>query len=171
MQITMDSVVSVSYQLEIKNDKNELEIVDASKEGSPLVFLFGHHNLIYGFERNLEGKSVGDTYDFWVTPEEGYGLSDPQQIVNLPMDTFKDKEGKLMEDILVVGTVVPMNNAEGHRINGTIKGITSTDVIMDFNHPLANKDLHFTGTVEKIRTATADEIAHGHVHGDGGVHH
>jgi FKBP-type peptidyl-prolyl cis-trans isomerase SlyD len=42
---------------------------------------------------------------------------------------------------------------------------------MDFNHPLADTDLHFSGSIAEIRTATADEIAHGHVHGPGGHHH
>ncbi|MBK7958225.1 MAG: hypothetical protein IPK03_08960 [Bacteroidetes bacterium] len=77
----------------------------------------------------------------------------------------------MMEDILVIGTAVLMNNDEGHRLTGIIKGITSTEVIMDFNHPMADKELHFTGTIVSVRPATPDEIAHGHVHGDGGVHH
>jgi FKBP-type peptidyl-prolyl cis-trans isomerase SlyD len=42
---------------------------------------------------------------------------------------------------------------------------------MDFNHPLAGKDLHFTGEILSIRNATEEEIAHGHVHGPGGHHH
>ncbi|MBK7958517.1 MAG: peptidylprolyl isomerase [Bacteroidetes bacterium] len=171
MIIEIDKVVSMTYELKIQNEQREWDLVDSSKEGHPLVFLYGHGNLIVGFERNVQGLKAGDHYDFKVSPEEGYGVSDARQVVNLPIDTFRDHEGKLMEDILVIGTAVPMNNDEGHRLTGIIKGITSTEVIMDFNHPMADKELHFTGTIVSVRPATPDEIAHGHVHGDGGVHH
>ena len=73
--------------------------------------------------------------------------------------------------MLKIGNAVPMNNDEGHRIQGIIKGITSSEVIMDFNHPLAGKELKFTGIIVSVRDATKDELDHGHVHGDGGVHH
>jgi FKBP-type peptidyl-prolyl cis-trans isomerase SlyD len=42
---------------------------------------------------------------------------------------------------------------------------------MDFNHPLAGQDLHFSGSIVDIREATSDEIAHGHAHGPGGHEH
>ena len=56
-------------------------------------------------------------------------------------------------------------------MQGLVVSIGDDHVMMDFNHPLAEKELIFTGKVIKIREATADEIAHGHVHGEGGVHH
>ena len=42
---------------------------------------------------------------------------------------------------------------------------------MDFNHPMAGKELNFTVTVADVRPATAEELEHGHVHGPGGHHH
>jgi FKBP-type peptidyl-prolyl cis-trans isomerase SlyD len=64
-----------------------------------------------------------------------------------------------------------MTDDQGNRMQGMVVSIGDDHVMMDFNHPLAEKELIFTGKVIKIREATADEIAHGHVHGEGGVHH
>jgi FKBP-type peptidyl-prolyl cis-trans isomerase SlyD len=171
MQVTYGAVVSLSYKLEIKDENSTIQMVDESQPGQPLVFLCGYGNVIPGYEKQLLGKEEGDTYDFWVMPEEGYGVSDPNQIAKISIDTFKDDEGKIMEDLLQLGAVVPMKNDEGHRIDGIIKGISDTDVIMDFNNPLADKELHFTGVIEKVREALPEEVDHGHVHGEGGHHH
>lgn len=171
MQVSQDTVVSLHYQLQVKDDNNQLQVIDASAPDKPLVFLFGHGNLIVGFEKNIHDKKINDSFSFIVSPDEGYGHIEPAQIVNLDINIFKDEQGNLLDDILKVGNVVPMNNDQGHRLHGTIKGITSSEVIMDFNHPLAGKELHFSGTIVSIRPATGDELDHGHVHGDGGVHH
>lgn len=171
MQITPNKVVSLHYQLQIADENNQLQTIDASAPDRPLVFLFGHGNLIVGFEKNIFEKKAEDSFDFLVTPEEGYGLVEENQIVNLDINIFRDEAGNLLEDVLKVGNAVPMNNDQGHRLQGVIKGITSSEVIMDFNHPLAGKELRFTGTIVSVREATQDELDHGHVHGDGGVHH
>jgi FKBP-type peptidyl-prolyl cis-trans isomerase SlyD len=64
-----------------------------------------------------------------------------------------------------------MSNNEGEQLRGTILEITDEFVKMDFNHPLAGIDLHFAGEILGVREATADEIDHGHVHGEHGHHH
>lgn len=71
-------------------------------------------------------------------------------------------------EIIKVGNLVPMVDGEGNHLQGKVEQITDKFVKMDFNHPLAGKDLHFVGTVGTIREATSDEISHGHVHGPGG---
>jgi FKBP-type peptidyl-prolyl cis-trans isomerase SlyD len=70
-----------------------------------------------------------------------------------------------------VGNMLPMVDQDGNRMQGLVIDINDDFVTMDFNHPLADKDLHFVGKVLNIRNASADEIAHGHVHGEGGIHH
>ena len=60
---------------------------------------------------------------------------------------------------------------QGNRMQGLVVAIEGETVTMDFNHPLAEKTLMFQGKILKIREATPEEIAHGHVHGEGGVHH
>jgi FKBP-type peptidyl-prolyl cis-trans isomerase SlyD len=80
-------------------------------------------------------------------------------------------EGQKADDILVVGNYIPMTDDQGERMQGLVVSIGDDNVMMDFNHPLAEKELIFTGKIIKLREATTDELAHGHVHGEGGVHH
>ncbi|HEY6161907.1 MAG TPA: peptidylprolyl isomerase, partial [Bacteroidia bacterium] len=67
--------------------------------------------------------------------------------------------------------VLPMVDNKGNHLQGKVTEISLTEVKMDFNHPMAGKDLHFTGEVLEVRDATQEELAHGHVHGPGGHHH
>ena len=80
-------------------------------------------------------------------------------------------EGKIDENMIKVGASVPMQNEQGHPLNGLILEIGESTIKMDFNHPLAGQGLYFTGEVVEVREATSEEIEHGHVHGDGGHQH
>ena len=82
-----------------------------------------------------------------------------------------DESGKIDEEVIRVGAVLPMSDSEGNHLQGTILEINPTDVKMDFNHPLAGVDLQFEGTITDVRPATADELSHGHTHGAHGHHH
>lgn len=170
MQINKDKVVSVHYTLMVEQDGQET-IADQSKEGNPLLFLFGAGMLLPDFESNLLGKSKDDTFDFVISPENGYGISDPQQIVRIPIDAFKNEQGEVDRTMLQVGNVLPMMDQNGQHFNGIVAEVGIDYIVMDFNHPLADKELHFTGHVVEVREATEEEIAHGHVHGPGGHHH
>ena len=75
MNITKDKVVDLDYKLTVHN-----EVIDQSEPGEPLVYLHGHSNIIPGLEKALEGKTVGDSMQVTVTPEEGYGTRDPDAI-------------------------------------------------------------------------------------------
>ena len=164
MIIEKDKVVSVSYKLTV-----EETIVDQSKEDDPLAFLFGAGQMIPGFEKNLAGLKQGDDYDFKVQPEEGYGPVNEQAIVEINKEIFVSN-GELIKE-LVVDAVLPLQDQEGNRMNGRVVSIGIDKVKMDFNHPLAGKELNFTGQVKEIRDATPEELDHGHVHGPGGHQH
>jgi len=64
-----------------------------------------------------------------------------------------------------------MQDNEGHPLEGVVKSVEKDKVIMDFNHPMAGKNLYFTGSILELRDATPEEISHGHVHGPHGHHH
>jgi len=172
MTIETNSVVSVSYELSSKKsgEKEEAQI-EKTKPGDPFVFLFGVGGLIEGFEKNLRGKKIGDKFDFYVSSKEGYGESNIENIVNIPIDVFHNDKGKPDYEMLKVGKTLPMTDNEGNRMHGTVQEVTGQHVRMDFNHPLAGQELHFVGEVLSIRPASAEELAHGHVHGEGGHHH
>jgi FKBP-type peptidyl-prolyl cis-trans isomerase SlyD len=67
--------------------------------------------------------------------------------------------------------MIPFSNEDGNRMNGRIIEITKDTVILDFNHPLSGQNMHFSGKILAVREASEEEIAHGHVHGEGGVVH
>ena len=91
--------------------------------------------------------------------------------MSVPADSFKDQDGNLDTNVIKVGNVLPMMDDQGHQFQGIVCEITPDAVIMDFNHPMAGKELNFTVTVADVRPATAEELEHGHVHGPGGHHH
>ena len=99
-----------------------------------------------------------------LSPAEGYGVYDEQAVVDLPKHIF-EIDGKIQEQLLVVGQVIPMMNQAGGVIPGKVLAVDDNTVKMDFNHELAGKELHFTGKVEAIRDATEKELTEG-LHGE-----
>ncbi len=163
--ITKNTVVRMTYELSSSG-----ETIQIVKEDHPFTFLYGVGGLLEEFERNIENLSVGDTFDFNISAEDGYGLLDEEAIVPIPKEAFM-VEGKIQDDVLEIGNVLPMRDSDGNMLEGRVVLVDDTTVTMDFNHPLAGKDLHFTGAILSIRPATEEEIDHGHVHGEGGHHH
>ncbi len=168
MTITKNTVVSVHYRLQEDNATGEL--VEETFGSDPLVFLFGAGQMIPEFERQLEGKKIGDNFSFGIKSAEAYGEFNPEAVVMLPTETFV-VDGKLAEDLLVPGNMIPMSDGRGNRMNGVVQEVSEEGVTLDFNHPMAGQDLFFTVQVEAIRDASEEEISHGHVHGPGGHHH
>ncbi|QKG79936.1 FKBP-type peptidyl-prolyl cis-trans isomerase [Tenuifilum thalassicum] len=164
MNVSKDTVVSLSYNLKVDG-----ELIDSAQAENPLVFLYGHGQLLPLFENNIKDLNVGDNFEFTIPAADGYGEVNQQAIVELPKDIFV-VDGELQEDLLVIGNRIPMRDSEGNALDGTVVEVKESAVVMDFNHPLAGKDLHFTGKIENIREATPEEISHGHVHGQGNAH-
>lgn len=168
MKISQNKVVSLTYELKL-NDENG-ELVQKVDKDKPFVYLFGIGGLLPVFEKSLEGLGVGDTFSFGLTAEDGYGQRNEDAIVALDKSIF-EVEGKIDEEMIQMGRVVPMQNEKGQPLNGLVIGISDDKITMDFNHPLAGKHLHFTGEILDIREASAEELSHGHVHGPDGHHH
>lgn len=168
--VMKDMVVSVHYELKVDNN-GELVTADKSRPEQPLVFIHGSGMLLPDFESNLAGKTVGDSVEFVISAEKGYGVRNDQDIVSIPLDSFKDKDGNIDTNVIRVGNVLPMMDDQGHQFQGIVCEVTDDAVVMDFNHPIAGKELNFFVTVVDVRPATEEELAHGHVHGPGGHHH
>lgn len=159
MKITKDKVVSVHYTLTVDG-----QVADKTTPEKPLDFIFGKGMLLPKFESNLEGKTVGDKVEFTLTPEEGYGVSEPEAIVELPKKIFEN-DGVVREDILFVGNMIPMMNDRGQIMHGKVVEIKPDIVVMDFNHPMAGKTLNFSVEVAEVREATEKELTEG-LHGE-----
>lgn len=164
MNISKNKVVSVSYELKVNG-----EIVDKAEVENPMEFVYGSGMLIPSFEQNIKDMKVGDTFKFSISADQAYGQTLSEYVLKLPISVF-EHEGKVDEELLQVGSRLPMVDQEGNPLNGLVLEVNEDHVVMDFNHPLAGQDLHFSGKVEAVREATADELSHGHVHGQGHNH-
>lgn len=163
MQVGNNKVVTVTYQLHSNLPSTAKNHVETADKSNPLQFLYGSGMMIPGFEKGLAGKSTGDSFDFVINSEEGYGDNDATAIVDLPMDIFK-VDNAVDLNILKIGNVLPMSDNMGNVMNGKVISFDDTAVKMDFNHPLAGHELHFSGVIIEVREATQEEMDHGHVH-------
>jgi FKBP-type peptidyl-prolyl cis-trans isomerase SlyD len=161
MNITTNKVVSLSYELRI--DGKDGEIVETVNALHPLTFLYGAGNLLPAFERHIDKLTIGDEFSFLLKSEDAYGQATEDALVEMPISVFM-VDDEIDNELLVEGNAIPMTDSQGNHHNGIVAEIKKDTVVMDFNHPLAGDNLFFTGTVVDIRDATAEELAHGHVH-------
>ena len=156
MQITKNTVAAIHYTLR----DNEGNVIDTSSGREPLNYLHGAGNLIAGMEEGLEGKSKGDKFQLKIEPAKGYGEKDPAMIQQVPRSAFGDQD---------VRPGMKFSTNHGNVVTVTHVGLEN--VTVDANHELAGVELNFDVEVMEVRTATSEEISHGHVHGPGGHHH
>jgi len=153
MVIEKDRVVTIDYTLKDASGK----IIDSSEGSPPLVYLHGNENIIAGLEKHLLGKGPGDKVSCVVPANEGYGERDESLV-------FKVTKGEFGSG----AEIEPGMQFEAHGEGGaqivTVVGIEGEEVTIDANHPLAGAELHFSVEVRDVREATAEEIAHGHIH-------
>ena len=160
MRVATDSVVLIHYTL--TNDAGET--LDSSSGGEPLAYLHGKGNLISGLESQLEGRQSGESLEVRVAPGEGYGEVNPALVQDVPRSAFAGI-GEIE-----IGMRFQAQTAEGPRV-AVVTGVSDETIRMDGNHPLAGQHLNFAVEIMDVRQATAEELAHGHVHGPGGHHH
>jgi FKBP-type peptidyl-prolyl cis-trans isomerase SlyD len=160
-----NNVVSIVYEL--RTGSKEGEVVEALTLENPLTFLFGTGGLLPKFEEQLNGLKSGDSFEFLLHSEDAYGPVVENAIVNVPQSVFV-VDGQIDETLMRIGNTVPMMDAEGRRLNGKVIAIEGDTVKMDFNHPMAGNDLFFKGEVTDVRSATDEELSHGHIHQTGG---
>lgn len=164
MIIEQGKHVAVSYKLtgyeapENPNEAPEIEDIEETHPGQPFEFIFGVGQLIPGFEKNIEGKQKGDSFDFTLAPAEAYGEYDDEKVIALPKHLFTDPNtGKFLADMVQEGAQVPLQNQNGDIVPSTVQKITAKEVFCDINHPLAGMHLHFKGQVEEVREATEQD--------------
>lgn len=162
MVIKVNTVVTVHYKLQ-RDDANG-DLIEQTHGIQPLVFLYGAGYMIPEFERQLEGKQKGDSLQFGVGHLDAYGTFDEEAVMLLSKTIFM-VDGKLEEEFLVPGKIIPMVDQHGNQLTGKVLEIKEDEVIVDLNHPLAGVDLYFSVDVEDVRAATAEELEQGHVDG------
>ena len=156
MKLENDRFVSLVYTLH--EGSREGRVIETVEETAPLTFVFGAGRLMPAFEENIAGLEEGAAFDFNLAAADAYGELREEMVISLPRNIFED-EGVLRSEICYVGNTVPMMDSQGNRMNGVVVEIGTDFVKMDFNHPLAGTDLHFSGRVVGVREATAEEMA------------
>ncbi len=157
MEIKSGMFVAVSYKLHALLDGETPEFIEETKDGSPLQFIFNTGAMLESFENNLAGLKVGDKYDFVIKAADAYGEESADMVVELPKEIFM-VDGKIDEEVIVEGAVLPMRDAQGNTLQGTVESINENTITMDFNHPMAGADLHFVGEVLEVREPREEDV-------------
>ena len=153
----------VVMQYTLRGDDGEL--LDSSSPDDPMTYLHGADNIVPGLEKALDGKGVGFKGKVTVSPEDGYGERDEDEEPDaIPRKAFPPDMD------IEPGMTFMAEGPNDEHAPIWIVGIEGDTVLVDSQHPLAGKTLHFEVEVIAIRTATADELAHGHPHGPDGGH-
>lgn len=160
MTVAKDKVVGVIYTL----TDDQGTVVDTNKGQEALEFIQGHGMMIPGFEKALEGATEGQTLAFSVTPEEGYGESNEDFIIEVPRSAFPEDEE------VQVGWQVTGTTPDGQMQAFRVLEVSDEKIKLDANHPLAGQNLNFEVEVVSLRDASEQELSHGHVHADGHDH-
>ena len=153
LKVADGQVIVMEYTLQVDG-----EIIDTSAGHGPIEFIQGLGNIVPGLEKNLYGMAVGESKDVVVAAVDGYGEMDSQAYMEVPRDQFP-------EDIpMETGTQIELHDESGQPMVARIDQVGDTTVRLDFNHPLAGKELHFAVKIAGLRPATDEELDHGHVH-------
>ncbi|MGD8998989.1 MAG: peptidylprolyl isomerase [Granulosicoccaceae bacterium] len=160
MQITANSVVTMNYRLTDEAGT----VIDESQDGS-FNYLHGASNIIPGLESELEGKQAGDELTVTVEPKDAYGERNDAMTQVVSRDMFD------VDTDIQPGMQFHASTPDGQPVMVTVAKVEGDDITIDGNHPLAGVQLTFAVNIVDVRDATADEIAHGHVHADGNAEH
>lgn len=159
MQIVKNMVVSLQYELS-DTDGNLIEKTDA-----PVEYLHGGFAGIFPLvEQALDGKSEGDSCQVKLEPDDAFGDYDAELV-------HVESRDKFPQNVAVGMQFEGSSESGGNAVVYTVTDIAEDKIVVDGNHPLAGQTLHFSCTVSGVRAATAEELAHGHVHGEHGHHH
>src|SRR3954471_22972700 len=134
MKIEPQHVVSLTYDLYVDQDGTETLTESATQE-QPLTFLFGAGQMLPKFEENLSTLGTGDSYEFRLSAEDAYGVYDEEAVANLPKEMFDGTE------LPEIGSILPLQDNQGHRFQAMVVSIAEDAVIVDLNHPMAGQEL------------------------------
>ena len=160
MKIEKDRVVRFHYAVA---ETGQAAVENSKDGGEPIAILFGHGNIIPGLEKAMDGREAGDSFQATVPAAEAYGERREGLSQRIPKKHFGGQK-------LEPGMQVVLQTNFGPRAV-TIEKVGMSVVDVDLNHPMAGKDLHFDIEIVDVREASPEEVAHGHVHGEGGHHH
>lgn len=161
--IENNQVVSIEYEVKENGTDN---VLDSNIGGKPLEFIMGAGEIIKGLEEAIAQMSVGDKQEVIVAPANAYGEYFSDYVQEVPRDQFVGID--LQQGMTLFG-----QGENGETAQVIVKDFNDEMVIIDYNHPLAGKELHFVVTILDAREATEKELTCGlhhqeHHHNEGG---
>lgn len=159
MKIQKNTVVTLHYEM-FDADNNLLD-----KTVEPIEYLHGGYDGIFPLvEEALHEKNVGDVVDVLMNPDDAFGEQDPElvRIEELSVFPVEVEPGMMFE---------ADDPEHGGVLIYRVTDVADGKAVVDANHPFAGMKIRFKATVDAVREATAEEIAHGHSHGAHGHHH
>lgn len=151
MVVEKDKIVSIQYQATDETGT----VVDSNAGMEPLEYLHGYGNILKGLEDALIGSTITEEKKITLTADQAYGEFDPELIIEVDRDQFHEESEELQ-----LGSLV--QSSEGHEL--MITDIDGDKIILDGNHPLAGRTLHYSVTIMNIRDASPEELSHKHTH-------
>ncbi len=158
MEIQKNTVVTLSYH--VRKDGENGAVVDFSGQDYPLRFLIGAGKMLLYFEEHLIGKTNKENFAFLLPVDFAYGKKDEALIKEIPIEQFLEKEGYTKETLQKGEFIRYENKSEVQ--SGKIIDKSKRFITVDFNHPLAGKDLYFKGQIISVRKASFEEIERQH---------
>ncbi|MDO8453390.1 MAG: peptidylprolyl isomerase [Sulfurimonas sp.] len=149
MAIETNQIVSIEYEVRDGN-----KVVDTNVGGTPLVFMYGKGQIIPGLESGIKNMLIGEKADILVKSEDAYGAYNSDAKQEVPSDQFAGID-------LEIGMTLYGQGEDGGTVQVTVIEIGADNIVIDFNHPLAGKDLMFAVTINNIREASAEEAMTG----------
>ncbi len=146
--IENNKMVSIDYDV---FDASNMQLIDSNKNNKPLEFIIGYSQVIEGLEKQVMQANVGDHLEFDVEPEFAYGIRNPELMQEVGREQFGDIE-------LEKGMTLFGQAENGMPVQVIVADFNNESVMVDYNHPLAGKKLHFKVEVLNAREATDDEL-------------
>jgi peptidylprolyl isomerase len=112
-------------------------IFDSSEGREPLEFTVGAEQVIAGFDRAVLGLKPGESCTVAVAPEDGYGAHVPEMVAEVERHLIPDHEQ------LILGSMLEVSMEDGQSLEVQVVELSETSLVIDGNHPLAGKELHF----------------------------
>ena len=131
-KIGSGSKVKITYTLTVDGT-----VYDTTNGREPLEYVHGNEEIIPGLEKRLEGYEAGDRLDFVVPPQDAYGFERPEAYVEVPKSKFPQVD-------IQIGMEFAATSSDGRKLYVTVSEVRSETVVLNMNHPLAGKELHFT---------------------------
>jgi len=161
MALQEKKVVTFNYTLKDENG----EVLDSTEKGGPFSFVTGNKQVLPRLEDALSSMIIGSKKNIKLAATDAYGEYDEGAVQKVKRNLFPE------EAELEIGSSYFAHSPEGQHLQFIVTEIENDDITVNFNHPLAGKNLEFDVELMDVRDATPEEISHGHVHGPGGHHH